>query len=130
MIALGANLNQLNKVRGSLRAQVIAPNSSEWIFQDDFCERVQIGFATPHDRNFSLKKQIEFSGKRTFLTACAFGHRLNAAKRFRAPRHDQTRVAEFSFPKKNCLCALHSVTKRSTRKGAIFAILFLASHDE
>jgi len=80
MIALGANLNQLNKVGGSLRAQVIAPNSGKRIFQDDFSERVQIGFATPHDRNFSLKKQIEFSGKRTFLAACAFGDRLNAAK--------------------------------------------------
>ena len=43
------------------------------------------------------------SAKRAFLAACAFGDRLNAAKRFRAPRDDQTRVAEFSFPKENCL---------------------------
>ena len=56
MIALGANLNQLNKIRGSLRTQIIAANSGERIFQDDFRERMQIGFATPHDRNFSLKK--------------------------------------------------------------------------
>jgi hypothetical protein len=39
---------------------------------------VQIGFATPHDRDFSLKKQIEFSGKRTFRPSRAFGNGLNA----------------------------------------------------
>jgi hypothetical protein len=78
MIALGANLNQLNKIGSSLRTQIIAANSGERIFQDDFRERMEIGFATPHDRNFSLKKQIEFSGKRTFRTSRAFGNRLNA----------------------------------------------------
>ena len=56
MIALGANLNQLNKIRRSLRTQIIAANSGERIFQDDFRERMQIGFAASHDRNFSLKK--------------------------------------------------------------------------
>src|SRR5882672_47828 len=77
MIALGANLNQLNKIGGSLRTQIIAANSGERIFQDDFRERMEIGFATPHDRNFSLKKQIELSGKRTFRTSRAFGNGLN-----------------------------------------------------
>src|SRR5947208_16941846 len=108
MIALGANLNQFNKIGGSLRPQIIAPNSGERIFQDDFCERVEIGFAASHDRNFSLKKEVEFSCKRTLLATRAFGDRLNAAQRFRAPRNDQTRVAEFAFPKENCLCAFHS----------------------
>src|SRR3954452_253174 len=108
MIALGANLNQFNKIGGSLRPQIIAPNSGERIFQDDFCERVEIGFAASHDRNFSLKKQIDFSRKRALLATCAFGDCLNAAKRFRAPRNDQTGVAEFSFAKENCLCAFHS----------------------
>jgi len=56
MIALGANLNQLNKVCSTLRTQIIAANSGERIFKDDFRERMQIGFATPHDRNFSFKK--------------------------------------------------------------------------
>ena len=56
MIALGANLNQLNKIRRSLRTQIIAANSGERIFQDDFRERMQIGFAASHDRNFSLEK--------------------------------------------------------------------------
>src|SRR5262245_65303173 len=56
MIALGANLDQFNKVRGTLRTQIIAANSSERIFQDDFRERVQIRFAASHDRNFSFKK--------------------------------------------------------------------------
>jgi len=79
MIALGANLNQLNKIRRSLRTQIIAANSGERIFQDDFRERMQIGFAASHDRNFSLKKQIQLSGKRAFLAACAFGDRLNTA---------------------------------------------------
>jgi len=78
MIALGANLNQLNKIGGSLRAQIIAANPGERIFQDDFCESMQIGFAASHDRNFSLKKQVEFSGKRTFRTSRAFGNSLNA----------------------------------------------------
>jgi len=78
MIALGANLNQLNKIRRSLRTQIIAADSGERIFQDDFRERMQIGFATSYDRNFGLKKQIEFSGKRTFRTSRAFGNGLNA----------------------------------------------------
>src|SRR4030095_773395 len=43
-----------------------------------------------------------------------FGDRLNAAARFGAPRHDQTRVAELSFAKENCLCAFH-FPQRSTR---------------
>src|SRR5439155_11596933 len=63
MIALGANLNQLNKIGGSLRPQITTANSGERIFQNDFRERMEIGLATPHDRNFSLKKQIKFSGK-------------------------------------------------------------------
>jgi hypothetical protein len=49
MIALGTNLNQLNKIGGSLRTQIIAANYRERIFQDDFRERVQIGFAAPYD---------------------------------------------------------------------------------
>ena len=129
MIALSANLNQFNKIRGTLCTQIIAANSGKGIFQDDFCKSVQIGFAAPHDRNFSLKKQIEFSGERAFLAACAFGNRLNAAKRFRAPRHDQTRVAEPSFAKKDCLCAFHP-PESNTRRGPDFAIRDLASHDE
>jgi hypothetical protein len=117
MIALGANLNQFNKIRRSLRTQIIAANSGERIFQDDFRERMQIRFSASHDRNFSLEKQIEFSSKRTFLTSRAFGNGLNAAKRFRAPRHDQTRVAEFSFPKENCLSAFHSPKSSTHRYG-------------
>src|SRR4029077_16452615 len=79
MIALRANLNQLNKIRRSLRTQIIAANSGKRIFQNDFRERMQIGFAAPHDRNFSLKKQIQLSGKRAFLAAGAFCDRLNTA---------------------------------------------------
>ena len=88
MVALGANLNQLNKIRRSLRTQIIAANSGKRIFQDDFGERVQIRFTAPHNGNFSLKKQIQFAGKRTFRSPRAFDDRLNAAKRFRSPRHD------------------------------------------
>src|SRR5215831_6173686 len=125
MIALGANLDQLHKIRGTLRMQIITANSGERIFQDNFRERVQIGFAASHDRDFSLKKQVEFSGKRTFLAARAFRNRLNAAQRLRAPRHDQTRVAEFSFPKKNCLRAFHSPesTTQQCRKAASVEML-------
>src|SRR3954463_13659313 len=78
---------------------------------------MEIGFAASHDRNFSLKKEVEFSCKRTLLATRAFGDRLNAAKRFRAPRDDQTRVAEFSFAKKNCLCVFHS--SESTTRTAL-----------
>jgi hypothetical protein len=79
MIALGTNLNQLNKIGGSLRAQIIAANAGERIFQDDFCECMEIGFATSHDGDFSLKKQIDFSRKRALLATRAFRNRLNAA---------------------------------------------------
>ena len=120
MIALGANLNQFNKICGALHTEIIAANSGERIFQDDFRERVQIGFAAPRDRNFGFKKQIQFSGKRAFLAACAPGHRLNAAERFRAPGHDQTGVAEFSFAKENGLCVFHSpkLAHRANCRGA------------
>ena len=80
MIALGANLDQLYEIRGSLRAQIIAPNPGKRIFQDDFRKRVQIGFAAPDNGNFSLKKQIQFPRKRTFRSPRAFGDRLNTAK--------------------------------------------------
>jgi len=56
MIALGTNLDQLNEIRGTLRAEIIAANPGERIFEDDLGERVQIGFSAPHDRNFSFKK--------------------------------------------------------------------------
>src|SRR6516164_1527533 len=124
MIALGANLDQFNEICSTLRTQIIPANSGERIFQNDFGERVQIGFPASHDRDFGLKKQIELSGERTFLAARALCDRVNAAKRFRAPRHDQTGVAEFSFAKENCLCAFHS-PQSTTRTALIlqFAIL-------
>ena len=56
MIPLGANLDQLDEIGGSLRAQILAANAGERIFQDDFGQRMQIGFAAPHDGNFSLKE--------------------------------------------------------------------------
>src|SRR4029434_10999818 len=75
---------------------------------------MQIRFPTPHDGNFSFKKQIQFSRKRTFRAARAFGDRLDATERFRTTRNDQTRVAELSCPKKDRLCAFHS-TLSNTR---------------
>src|SRR6266404_7720186 len=108
MISLGTNLNQFNKVSCSLRAQIISANSGKRIFQHNLGERVQICFAASHEGNFSLKKQIQFSGERTFETTRAFSDSLDATKRVRAPRDDQTRIAELSFPNENCLGAFHS----------------------
>src|SRR5438093_5254179 len=69
---------------------------------------MQIRLPAPHDRDFSFKKQIQFSGKRTFRAARAFGHRLDTTERLRAPRHNQAGVAEFSFTKKDGSCGFHS----------------------
>jgi len=74
MIAFGANFDQLNKIRRSLRTQIIAANPANDL-QDDFRERMPNGFATSYDRNFSLKKQIEFYGKRLLRRRAAFGIR-------------------------------------------------------
>ena len=56
MIALGANLNELDKISCCLHAQIVAANPGERILHDDFSERMQIRFPAAHDGNFSLKK--------------------------------------------------------------------------
>ena len=97
MIALGANLDQLNKISGRLHAQIIRANTAESLTQNDLRERVQIRFTAWRDLNFSFEKQIQSAGKRTFGASRPFRDGLNAAERFRAPRNDEAGVAELSF---------------------------------
>ena len=62
---------------------------------------MQIRFPAARDGNFSFEKQIQLPRKRTFWSARALGDGLDAAKRLRAPRNDQARIAKFSFPQEN-----------------------------
>lgn len=97
MIALGANLNQFDKVSGSLGAKVIFPDADERIFENDFGQGVQRRFATCYYRNFRFEEKIEFAGEWSFRTAGAFSHGLNAAQRLSTPGNDQTGVAKLAF---------------------------------
>src|ERR1700731_1832327 len=79
MIALGANLNQLDKVSGGLSAKIILTDAGERIFEDNFGQGVQRRSPTCYHRNLGFEKQIELAGEWSFRAARAFGHRLNAA---------------------------------------------------
>ena len=79
VIGFGANLNQFDKIRSGLRAQIILANPAEGIFQRHFRKRVKVGFATARDLDLDFKKQIELAGKRTFCPARTFRDCLDAA---------------------------------------------------
>jgi len=101
MIALGANLNELNKIRRGLRAQIITANPGEWIFKHRFRERVQVRSSAARDLNFCFEEQVQLSGKRALGASSTLGDRLNATERFSAPRDNQTRVTEFALPQED-----------------------------
>ena len=79
MIGFGANLNQLDKVRCRLGAQIIFANPAEGIFQRHFRKRVKIRFAAARDLDLHLKKQVKLAGKGTFRPARTFRDGLDAA---------------------------------------------------
>ena len=79
VIGFGANLNQLDKIRSGLGAQIILANPAEGIFQRHFRKRVKVGFAATRNLDLHLKKQIELTGKRTFRPARTFRDCLDAA---------------------------------------------------
>jgi len=108
MIALGANLNELNKIRCGLRAQIITANPGERILEHRFGERVQIRPSAAGDLNFCFEEQVQLSGKRAFCASRTLGDRLNATERFSAPRDNQTRVAEFALPQEDGGSRFHS----------------------
>ena len=108
MIALGTNLDQLDKVSGGLSTKIVFANARERILYQHFGQSMQSRFSTWHNRDFRLEKEIELTGKWSFRPACAFRYRLNAAQRFRAPGNDQTCVAKLSFAQKNGSGALHA----------------------
>jgi hypothetical protein len=64
--------------------------------------------------NFGFKKQIQLPRKRTLGAARAFGDRLNAAERIRAPGNDQAGVTEFAFAQQDGSRGVHS-TQTNTR---------------
>ena len=79
MIPLGANLYQLDKVSGHLSAKIIFPDAGERVFEDNFSQGMQGGFAAGDDRNFGFEEKIEFAGEWSLGPARTFGHRLDAA---------------------------------------------------
>jgi hypothetical protein len=107
MIPLRANLDQLDKIGRRLRTQIIFADAAERFFEHDFRQGVQIGPAAPGDLNFRFEEQIQPAGKWTFRTARSSGDSLNAAEGFRAPRNDQTSVAELSFAQEDSGSAFH-----------------------
>jgi hypothetical protein len=118
MVAFRANLNQLDEVSGRLHAQVILANSAKRIFQYDLRERVQIRLSAPRDLNFRFEEQIQLAGKRAFRAARSFRNSLDAAKRFGAPRDNQTRVAESPFTQQNARSGFHTRLLRESLTGA------------
>ena len=80
MIAFRANFNQLHKIGGRLRTQIISANPGKGITQRYFGERVQIGFPARGNGDVGLEEQIQFAGKRTFDAASALRHGLDATQ--------------------------------------------------
>jgi len=107
MIALRAELNQLDEIGCGPRPQIALANAWERTAQGDFGQRVETRFSSWHDLNFRLKKQIQFPGKRAFGATRPLGHGLNATQGFCAPRNDQARVAKLSPSQKNRRRRLH-----------------------
>src|SRR5437867_6675850 len=97
MITLGANLDQLDKISRGLGAQIILTDARERVFEDNFGQRVQCRFAACYHRDFGFKEKIELASEWSFGAARAFGDRLNASQRLRAPGDDQTGVAKLAF---------------------------------
>src|SRR5436853_6104717 len=77
MIALGANLNQLDKVSGGLSAEIILADAGERILEDDFGQRVQGRSAAGDDRALRFEKEIELARERRLRATRAFGDRSN-----------------------------------------------------
>ena len=73
MIAFGADFDQLDKIRGRLRARVSFANSAERIAQRNFAQSMKIGFAAARDGNVGFEKKIELAGKGTLGLPRAFG---------------------------------------------------------
>src|SRR6266581_3567572 len=108
MIALGANLNQLDKVSSGLSAEIIFADAGERILEDDFGQGVQGRFAAGDDRDLRFEKKIELARERSFGATRAFGDRLNAAQRLGAPGDNQTGIAKLTFAQKDRGGALHA----------------------
>jgi hypothetical protein len=68
---------------------------------------VEVRSAAPRDLNLGLKKKIELAGKNAIRAARPFGRGLDLASRLGAPRDDETGVAQFPFPQKNCPGRFH-----------------------
>ena len=79
MIGLGAKLDELDKIRSGLGPPEIFANAAERIFQDDFCERMQVRFPAPRDLNFGFEKQIELSSEGALGASGTAGGSLDAA---------------------------------------------------
>lgn len=107
MLPFGANLDQLDKVGGGLRPQMMSANSSECICDRYFAQRVQGGFATERDRNLGFEKQVEPAAKRTLRPARTAGDSLDHAQRIGAPGDDRTGVTQPSFAQDDSTRRLH-----------------------
>src|SRR5262249_45569658 len=101
MLGLGADLDQLNKIRGCLRPQITLANSNKRVAQDHLSQSVQI--RPPASRNLYLrgKEKIELARERTLRPARSFGHGLNQTQRVGAPGNNQARVTQFPSAQKD-----------------------------
>ncbi len=107
VFAIGANLNEFDKIRRRLHPWIILTDSGKRVFHDDFRQSVEIRTARRDDRYFRLKKKIELACERCFGAASAFGDRLDASPGFRAPGDDQAGIAELPFPQQDRGCRFH-----------------------
>src|SRR5438045_9384597 len=65
VIRLGANLDQLDKIRGGLCSPEIFSNSAERIFQHDPSQGTEDRFPAAHDLIIRSEKEIDAAGGRT-----------------------------------------------------------------
>jgi hypothetical protein len=79
VIGLGAEFDQLDEIGSGLGAPEILANASEWIFQDNLSQRMEVRFPAARDLDFGLEKQIQFARERAFGPARASSCGLDTA---------------------------------------------------
>ena len=79
VLSFSANLNQLDKIGGCFRPQVIGANSGKGICNCDLAQGVQVRFATDRDRKLRLEKQIESPSEWALRAASSPRHSLDHA---------------------------------------------------
>lgn len=79
MIGLGADFDQLDKIRGGLRPPKIFTDAAKRIFQSNFRQRMQVRLPAPRDLYFHFEEEIQFAREWTLRAPSASSDGLDAA---------------------------------------------------